>query len=395
MNHKKFYIVLLLTFFSVEPSYLTYDFSNGRFGDNLLAYSHARWISYKYDIPLLYRPFKYSDQLELHLLNPFFELEDAKEFQEVVTFKDLSGKQSHLDIKKDSDTLYIIPYFPECKADIRDRFHFDIDWNDTEFIAILQKEFTPLDQLSTIDVPKNKLLVALHIRTGAGHDRIFQLRSDEEFEEKNEMQVIRNQVSDDELKEKNETQIIRNQVKEDPAQPKAKGNMRAVGRSKFADRRFPLKFPPNEFYIEQIQRMSELLDDQPMYVHIFTDSTDPQAIADLFKKHVNKPNIEFGCRSQGNQQDANVLDDFFALTHFDYMIRGESNFSIMAERIGYFKIIIKPADFVWRRKALKITKVDTKIKDNRNILQKVASYVTATNIGIALGLYWGMSKLRG
>ncbi|MFA5306719.1 MAG: hypothetical protein WC365_04680, partial [Candidatus Babeliales bacterium] len=44
-------------------SAVTYGLSGGRFGDNLLCYVHAKWISYKYHIPLLYFPFEYSSHL--------------------------------------------------------------------------------------------------------------------------------------------------------------------------------------------------------------------------------------------------------------------------------------------------------------------------------------------
>ncbi|HEV7737800.1 MAG TPA: hypothetical protein VGO47_10580, partial [Chlamydiales bacterium] len=39
---------------------ITYEFSGGRFGDNLLAYFHAKWVSYKYNIPFFYKEFPYS-----------------------------------------------------------------------------------------------------------------------------------------------------------------------------------------------------------------------------------------------------------------------------------------------------------------------------------------------
>ncbi len=390
MNRTKYYVMLLLTVATLKPNAVTYNFSGGLFGDNLLAYSHARWVSYKYNLPLLYRPFKYSDQLELHLLHPFFEFEKEEEWKNVISFKDMKGKHNNIPIRKNhDDIIYMIPYFPDCKSDIRGRFHFDIDWHDPEFVAILRKEIASLQPLSIIETPNDRLLVAVHVRTGAGHDKIFQIRSDESIAQETS-------ANSTHLKQKEK---VKNQAK-------VKGNMRVVGKSKFADKRFPLKFPPNSFYIEQIKRMSELVDNQPMYVHIFTDSADPETIANLFREHVNNPNIEFGCRSKGNHHNANVLDDFFALTKFDYLIRGESNFSIMAEKIADYKIVIYPTDCVWHRKSLKITEIQTIIKADREkapsyakIPEETSSYFTAKNIGIAslagLGLYLGINKLLG
>ncbi|NDD58753.1 MAG: hypothetical protein EBZ47_05820 [Chlamydiae bacterium] len=53
-----------LTHFNPNYNYLTYH-GGGRFGDRLIAYMHAKWLSYKYNIPMLYIPFAYSDDLIL------------------------------------------------------------------------------------------------------------------------------------------------------------------------------------------------------------------------------------------------------------------------------------------------------------------------------------------
>ncbi|NDD99733.1 hypothetical protein EB008_05520, partial [bacterium] len=41
---------------------VTYDYDKkARLGDNLMCYLHAKWVSYKNGIPILYKPFPYSD----------------------------------------------------------------------------------------------------------------------------------------------------------------------------------------------------------------------------------------------------------------------------------------------------------------------------------------------
>jgi len=57
---------------------------------------------------------------------------------------------------------------------------------------------------------------------------------------------------------------------------------------------------------------------------------------------VNRKNITFACRENGNRHDRNVVDDFFALTKFDCLIRSDSNYSLMASKFADYKIQISP-----------------------------------------------------
>ena len=216
--------------------------------------------------------------------------------------------------------LYHIPFFPYSQRDIDKRhyFHFAIDWQDKGFIAALQQDITPTVKLEKIAVPQDRLLVAIHVRTGSGSDKIYQGKTDEQ---------------------------------------------RAKVKRKFDDQQHPLRFPPLSFYKDQLIRLSQMLGDQEMYVHIFTDNSQPQKIAEYFKRETEKPNIQYGYRQEQNKQNANtILEDFFGLTQFDYLIRPSSHFSVMASIIGHHKIIIHPTDYVWQDDVLVITNIETEIK---------------------------------
>ncbi len=303
---------------SVISNAVTYEFSNGRFGDNLISYIHGRWIAYKYGIELLYRPFPYSDQLQLHKMHNQFDDLQINTYNEVVRFPRDCGYQSILNIKTSGNILYIVPYFPHCKADINrhNYFHFDIDWSDRAFLDILRKEIAPIAPLPQLNLPKDRFTLAVHVRVGSAKDKIFQVRS-----------------------------------------PK----------SKFADKRHPLKFPPDEFFVSQIKKISELLNDEPMYVYIFTDSSDPKALLENYRVSINKSNITYGCREKGNHHEQNVLEDFFAFLQFDCLIRGESNFAIIPDLIGKHKIVAYPLNYQWDVNKLEITEVETTIRDFRCI----------------------------
>lgn len=297
---------------------VSYRFSGGRFGDNLLTYAHAVWVSYKLKIPLLYRPFKqYSDQLALSRIHNSWEV--AKDqFDQVIGLTKKGAQHRNLfDLNIDDTILYMVPFFGSCAYDIQlpNCGPFDVDWRDEGFVNELRRGISPLNILPSLEIPEDRIAVGIHLRTGGGADNAIQLR-----------------------------------------QP--------------ADKKYPFKFPPNSFFIEQIKHMSELLNDQPMYVHIFTDSKRPEYFAKLFEQEVNKPNIIYGFREKSG-----VLEDFFAMTAFRYFIRGESHFSFMAGVLARFEICIIPTKYAWKSdREMIITEIQVQKRKDREFTAYSKSY---------------------
>ena len=92
--------------FSGHHSAVTYEFSNGRFGDNLLTYFHAKWISYQAGIPLLYKPFPYAEQLVFSATEGKFEGDYCQEIW-------LSQTDAKFSKIHQNNTLFHVAYFPE------------------------------------------------------------------------------------------------------------------------------------------------------------------------------------------------------------------------------------------------------------------------------------------
>lgn len=290
---KKLLCIGALTF-SFKAAFITYDFSHGRFGDNLLSYLHAKWISYLYDIPLLYRPFPYSDQLilsQIELQKPTMLLKKRR-----FRYSD--------DIDREQPYIYIVPYFSEDLTEhgINPQWiYFEVDWQDEVFKKQIQDSIRPADKKigKNIDIPRGTTSVAVHIRRGGGVDA--SLRSEWNFFKKKGL---------------------------------------------CADDAFPLKFPPLSFYIKYIKKISELVNHASLYVHIFTDDCHPKALLKRIKKELNAyKNISIGIRKKHNRPDQNVLEDFFAMTKFDCLIRPQSNYSLVAAKIADYQIEIFPSRF--------------------------------------------------
>lgn len=256
---------------------ITYSIKEGGLGDHLLAYSHAKWASFQLDIPLYYQPFPFSE--EFAFSNSEKILEDSPPFQTklfIKRWKDLSEKAS--------STLFTIPFFPENKMELdilRPHYpcHFDVDWYDPQFRQAIAKFLAPKRAIPKMEFPKDYVTVAVHVRKGKIEDS-----SDSSFW-------------------------------------------------------WPLKFPPNSYYIEQIQHLSEIYKNQKLYVYIFTDDPNPRSILDQFQKEIGNPSIVFDCKKENGED---VVADFFAMSQFDCLIRPASNFSFTAELLKEYELVFSP-----------------------------------------------------
>lgn len=285
---KKFlWMFFLLSVFEVIPSAVTYKKNGGRLGDNLFSFSRALWVSYMYGYPVVYNRFQYGELLKLSR-HPKYEI-IKKQKKSVVIHNDVKSFFANQD---DEDMLYIVPW----------KAYLKINWNDKKFIKVLKQEIALTNQLPLLQLPPNRLPVAVHIRTGGGFDRID------------------------------------------------------------IDKDLPNKFPPMSFFIEQLQRLSMMLKNQPLYVYVFTDSKEPEKLVDILKTQVKKTNIVYDYRSKTGQDAQSILTDFFDMAQFQYFIRPQSFFSLMAEKLSEWKISISPRKSMWKNAELRVTEVTTLVR---------------------------------
>ncbi|MBI5273316.1 MAG: hypothetical protein HY861_04970 [Chlamydiia bacterium] len=118
---------------------VTYGFSGGRLGDNLLAYLHAQWISYQEQMPLVFKPFPMAEEFAF-------------------------SHQIHIDSVYN---IHEIPYFPE--PSIKDPSPpFTVDWEDPKFREIITASLAPTQGHTPIPLPPDRISLCVHIRrTGA------------------------------------------------------------------------------------------------------------------------------------------------------------------------------------------------------------------------------------
>lgn len=288
----------------ISNSRVAYPLNGGRFGDNLINYMHAKWISYKYQIPLLYSSFPYSDQLQMHSIEVPF---NDSWFNNVDTVLNIKNETS-LDLNDPRSFLYVVYYFPESRSEwkrYKDQTCFEVDWENIGFRQVLKQTVKPLQNYPKIEIPERKISVAVHVRLGGGLDKA------EEF------------------------------------------------------RLWPLKFPSISFYIDQIKNLAQLYQGKSLYIYLFTDDKYPLRLKKKFQKAIPNKNIMFDCHEMEIGPNRIVLEDFFALTQFDCLIRPESNYSIAAEKITEYKVVISPVRHHFINKQAIIDHVQIQYRDKK------------------------------
>lgn len=326
---KLFKIFIILSILGSElsaKSFVTYGSVGGRLGDFLIAYMHAAWVSYKYNLEILYNPFEYSDQLEIHRKDALYTKNHKK--MRHISLKPGMYLDQFINPKL-NNVIYVIPYFPESKEEhlpvncpfsnhtrnLNQYPFFDVDWNDLAFKKMLQEKIKPINSLSLIHPPKDRVSIAVHIRKNSNG---FDL-------------PLINELEDESLYNPNQ---------------------------KYVDILLPLKHPPESYYIEQIKYLAEIYRDNKLYLFIFTDDVDPEKITNRIKSQIIHDDIVFDYRKNINNHFSNVLEDLFSILNFDCFIRPDSNMTIAAGKIGNFKMLISPAHHTWVGKKMIIDKVN-------------------------------------
>ncbi len=329
MNFNKSVFFLLVVLFCVpqeviSSSGITYSFSGGRFGDNLLSYCRVCWLSYVHGLDFYYKPFRYSDELAMHKIHQhhFDGHNKAKEVEidDGLIFSELLKNE-------DSDTMYIGKPFVKKNP---------INWDDKAFVYLLRKEIKPINSLEMVNIPKNHKSVALHIRRGGGWDRPL-CQADTICT--------------------------------------TKGKKLGRYSEPCVDRAYPRRFAPDTYYIESLQYLLEVFSDQHIYVYIFTDDPQPELIAQKYKEAVNSSRLTFGYREEKNSHDANVLEDFFSMQKFDCLIRPASGFSRLAGLLGRVKFEMTPTKYRWDENVLTITRVAVIERENGNVWKSSKRYM--------------------
>jgi hypothetical protein len=290
-------------------------------------YAKAKWLSYTYKVPLLYQPFSHSDQLQLDRAEPIkLNLYIGRYEQNVAVHPSM-----HLQPNNSISTLYVSLARKGDQIMGGDVF-FKIISSDAVFKTLIQQMLTPSKKVKPLALPKNRITVAVHVRKGSGPDT--KPSSKQFYDTAHYFALPLTHFTEQERK--------------------------------FSDRRCPHRFLPDQFYVDQIILLSELLDDQPLYVYLFTDDKNPDELAKKYAEKIKKPNITFAHHPANNPNKiGDVLTDYYNMAQFDCLIRPGSNFSRAIQLFGNHKLVIYPQEARWHADAIVADGIDIMVYNKR------------------------------
>lgn len=342
-------------------TYIPYKLS--QMGDNLIAYSIAKWISWKYKLPLIYQQFPHSNSFIFHdkeyfdksLLEVYNKNTIKLEYFTQDSFKkdalyaatinrshDLNWNNYNNLIDEFTITQYSIPVNPKItNENVFDNMYVDPKITDEKilyqgkdergyfdhlfmasrknpnFLAELRTLISPKQKITYLNLPKDKISVAIHIRMFGEFEKYSQ--------------------------------------------------------------HFPsiaINAPPIDFYIDQLKRLSTLLGNVPLFVYVFTNHSNPLVLVQEMKNNLTRfNNITLASRNKNNR-DETLIEDLFLMSKFDCLIRPNSSFSMVAQLIGNHKITLYPKRGFWKNKKLYFDKIGMMILDQN--LNFIPPYLTSS-----------------
>lgn len=103
--------------------------------------------------------------------------------------------------------------------------------------------------------------------------------------------------------------------------------------------RFAYKFIDKASCLKMVVWLSRSLRARGVYAHIFTDDRYPGRILEWFEQHSDIGNIKWGITID-NTDPYRMLSDLFSMPNFDYLVRPRSDFSLFAQVLGDYKLIL-------------------------------------------------------
>ncbi len=175
-----------------ERHAISYEYCGGRFGDKILGYSHARYLSYITRIPFLSRSssnrdYLISDQLMIDYESFPFQ-EKSRQYIQVFPIKSSETLAEFFRMLQDPGTpptLFMVDYFPsdisEWDLDSSWTTTLVIPWKEEGFANYLRNSLQPRIPIPDFTM-KGRLNVADHMRDLSGADtddpsrRLFPLK---------------------------------------------------------------------------------------------------------------------------------------------------------------------------------------------------------------------------
>jgi hypothetical protein len=321
---------------ATSPHAITYELSGAdyRLGNNIYTYSATKWLAYKYNLQFYFFPFGYSNYFVMSEKEPMLTRRLKNTYRKIIGIKSESELCKHLREAR-MPTLFVTQFPLYChvpttlkkfkcfeRNDRRELIYFFMRQTDkfgkdlTENLMIKPRyqSFLPTPHFPT----KQIITVAVHIRKGSFLDTPTESL----------------QYFDEDKRSLHDNKSGKAAKADSPY-------------NKAIDKLFPLTFPPEQFFLDQIKNLSALLNNPPLFVYIFTDDKHPDHIVKRLERRITQKNIFFACAEGAFPYQKNVIADLYAMSLFDCLIKPGSFYSWISQMLGKHNIIIFPQSTTW------------------------------------------------
>ena len=370
-----FFIIL---FFLVPNTILPHAVTNGfevwrRLGDNILTVCKTKYFEQEYGLSYYYTTFPYIDSFVFFKEEKPLTEEIKNNFKKIVFIN--SEKDITDNINNEDPTLFVCTYLSPTPL------IYEYVKNHPSFENEIHRIFTPINHITALNKTSKEPVIGVHVRKGGGFD--WPLASCQEFN-----------VEIPLLKKKELYLYKRNlgMCCEDiwplrcPPGPAFITETKHLyfKKSFYADYIWAIKFPPDQYYIEQIKTMATLLPGKSLKIQLFTDDPNPEGIVTRYTKALKDLpcKITFDYRKTENSHDKNVIEDLFALAQCDGLISASSSFAFTAMILGNHYVIIYPDHAITMQDKVLIDKVKVITVENPTDSQtrKVKSSIYGINL---------------
>lgn len=312
----------------------------GGLGDNIMSFAIAKAISMHYNLEFYYSKFRYSDLFLFDCAEKkiTYDVEGAQEvsFVNPLNYADHANEYDNM---LGNYLLYTYCLTP-CGAHVSEKIFNEIK----KLIKFKQK-------IDVNIIPQDRVSLAVHIRKGNGGGENYD-----------------GELTSLQLFDFDRSMVRYHNVNTYPFES-LEEQYTCINSSKWTmDTGYTLlslKFPPEQYYVDQIIKISQDLNNQNIAVLIVTDDRDPFSLISRIKQSINKSNITYHyVDNRLKDHSTRIVEDLYNLSLCDGLIRSQSNFAKIAELMGNHKFIFFTGNHKWVDGKMIITDVAVKKYDN-------------------------------
>lgn len=323
MKKKALLLILLVSTLAsgnTQSKAIITNSGNLQLGDNITCFSLAKILSLKHGLPFYYQDFTHAalfvfDGRERRMTHDFDKWPRVRVMTEA-------------DIKHNKHRKVVL------YTDIRSQILHVSEAHVSE----LKKDLA-LKEIPSAQLHRDSITVGVHIRKGNGGGQYYdgEQSSAQEFDfDRSQVRYradYENYAFDWHSYERRNGRLIKDHEKRTTV-------------DRIGD--WQTKFPPNQFYIDQIIKLSNDVADARMVVYLCTDDKDPDQLVQTFISRVNKSNVTFIYENDRQLPFKDRMNrDLYKLSQCDVLIRGQSYFSRTAELMGSHALVMYPLNFHW------------------------------------------------